>query len=185
MILGQNIWKYTQAVGSFKDAVKTIGLIKDAYNNGHGDLVAPLWIVFVVTYSKPFTNNKKIGKVSDNIVPSDLKKIHRSVLKVRNTTYGHIDPEETLDNGVPLNSAFFSVRDRLIIPDSKGIMPHDQEIDKFENLAEEVHNQAFLKLGQYLQESEEFRDLEDGDYVYDYIEFEGQHLRKISPTEPS
>jgi len=179
MNLQEDIWKYTQAVSSLKDALKIINLLKTAYQKRNKDIIPPLWTAFFVTYARPFTNNKKIGKISDKVIPSDLKDTHRSAIKVRNSTYGHTDPDKTLDNDIPINRSYFSVREGYVIPESRGIIPHDEELINFERLVKEVHNLTFTKLCEYLSQSEEFRDLDDGDYVFEFVSEDGFHLKNI------
>ncbi len=45
----------------------------------------------VCTYGRPFTDNKLIGTISPSSVPKEFKRLHSSLIELRNKGFAHID----------------------------------------------------------------------------------------------
>jgi hypothetical protein len=46
----------------------------------------------ICTYARPFTNNRPVGKLDDEIVPDEFKNLHSSLIAARDQLFAHGDP---------------------------------------------------------------------------------------------
>ena len=163
------LWRDLFALGSLSDASRFLVLIEKAINSNETHLKWPLWIAFIVTYSKAFTSNNDIGTISVKAIPKDLKKLHTSFTKTRDLLYGHTDPLETLDDGFQANQIILrKLGDSYdILPHT--LVPHDDELPRAKQLVDAV----IRDLKNRTEEGKRhlFSDLEnkpDGDYLFRY-----------------
>lgn len=176
----QNIWKHAQALGALLKATEIISLIKLAYKKRDYDSIPHLWTAFFVNYSRPFTNNDKMGMISSKVVPSELNREHEAALTVRDKTFGHEDPNETFVDGDPINRVIFKIDNNEVVLKSRKIIPEENRIEIFGELAQKVHDNIDTKLIEMLGQSKEFESLPNGEYFMDYNESEGKYFRKTN-----
>jgi hypothetical protein len=65
----------------------------------------PIAVGLICIYARPFTNNRPVGPLTDEIVPPDQKKLHSLILEIRHKLFAHADPdlairEDDYPNGV-------------------------------------------------------------------------------------
>ena len=97
------LWRDFFALSVLADAERFLTLIEVAAKNGDDSIKWPLWIAFIVSYSKPFTSNNDMGCISAKLIPKPFRDLHAAYTKARDRLYGHTDPLETLEDGAPAN----------------------------------------------------------------------------------
>lgn len=163
------LWRDLFALGSMNDAKRFLALIKRVIESGDLELKWPLWISFIVTYSRPFTSNDDIGRISPKAVPKDLKELHTSFTKARDLLYGHTDPLETLEDGFQANQIILrKIGDSCdVLPHT--LVPHDDELPRAFRLVDALiaDLEEWTKQGKAHLLSQ-VSGKPDGDYLFPY-----------------
>ena len=120
-------WRDLFALGVLKDAKCILQQIESAAKNGDDALKWHLWIAFIVSYSKPFTANGDMGRISDGLIPQVFSDLHTAFIKTRDKLYAHTDPLESLDDGAQANQIFV-----IKAGDTIEIIPHTLRLDDAE-----------------------------------------------------
>ena len=51
----------------------------------------PLSVGLICFYARPFTNNRPLGPLTEDIIPQEHFELHRTILKMRNKLFAHTD----------------------------------------------------------------------------------------------
>ncbi len=180
------IWRDMFALGALSDADRFLTLIEETGQSTPEPLKWPLWIAFIVSYAKPFTSNDDMGGISDKAIPSDLKQLHRSFRKARDSLYGHSNPLETLEDGFQANQIFVRKQgdECEIIPYT--LVPLDEEIPRARRLVkallEDLHKRT--KDGKK-HLCTQLSAKPDGDYLIPYPNLEEKTIEQMRQTSAS
>jgi hypothetical protein len=52
----------------------------------------PLCVGLVCLYARPFTNNRPVGPLTEEIIPQEYLSLHRDIITLRNQLFAHADP---------------------------------------------------------------------------------------------
>ena len=53
----------------------------------------------ICIYARPFTNNYPVGELSDEIVPTEFKKLHGNIMRLRHTLFAHAQASFSVGKG--------------------------------------------------------------------------------------
>lgn len=134
LAMARNAWRDIYALGSLSDAERTLQQIEKAASEGNDSVKWPLWIAFIVTYSKPFTSNNGMGSISTKLIPPELKELHTAFTQARNLLYAHTDADETLNDGLPANQLIATKVGNSIEIVPHTLTPQDEEIPRAKQL---------------------------------------------------
>ena len=100
--------KYYLAHDAFSRAIEQIDFVTKNRNNFPSNVlyINSLSMIFIL-YGKPFTNNRGIGKLAEDIIPSDLMEYHRNIIIFRDKLIAHVDqngrtPDDETENLVEI-----------------------------------------------------------------------------------
>ncbi len=165
----KSLWRDLFALGAMSDASRFLVQIEEAIQSKTPHIKWPLWIAFIVTYSKPFTSNDDIGQISTKAIPSELKELHNTFAKTRDVLYGHSDPLETLEDGFQANQIFLRKSGSLCHITPHTLVPHDDEVHRAKQLVDILIrdlNERTEAGVRYLMSQIEGKP--DGDYLFQY-----------------
>ena len=164
----KELWKVVAGIGAVSEALESLELIKETKKHEIKHLSRQLWCSFFVCYTRPFTNNNDIGILKTKILPTGIRDFHQTIIKMRNASYGHIDPTKRTDQGLQLNQIKITVTETEVIPRPQGIEPHIGELSKFYNHTLEVYK-ALSDYSATLYNKCDFPEFnQPGDYIFDY-----------------
>jgi hypothetical protein len=86
-----SLWRMEFAFHTF-DAVRT-GIEKFLERKLHSDdpEYYPMLVGLICLYARPFTNNRPVGPLPDDIVPQEYRELHRTILEMRHKLFAHGD----------------------------------------------------------------------------------------------
>lgn len=162
----KSLWRDLFASAAFADAAGFLGQIERLRDE---DIKWPLWIAFITTYSRPFTDNRDMGMISRKAIPKDLKDLHTSLIKARNLLYGHTNPLETLDDGIEANQLFITKKNGQMQTVAQTLCPHDSEIPRIKELLKVLSEDLIQKTeGGRIRIAARLADEKDGTYKFSY-----------------
>jgi hypothetical protein len=162
------LWRDLFALAALSDADNFLTAIEKA-GAANQTTKWPLWIAFIVSYSRPFTSNDDMGKASDKAIPQHLRDLHRAFIHARNSVVGHTNPLETLEDGLQANQIILRKRgcSSDIVPHA--IVPSDEEIPNAKELVRCLLKDFSERTAQGKQAlMAKTKDLPDGDYQFSY-----------------
>jgi hypothetical protein len=86
-----SLWRMEFAFHTF-EAVRA-GIEKLLERKLHSDEPEyyPMLVGLICLYARPFTNNRPVGPLPDDIVPQEYRELHRTILEMRHTLFAHGD----------------------------------------------------------------------------------------------
>lgn len=51
----------------------------------------PMLVGLICLYARPFTNNRPVGPLTDDIVPQEHRELHQTIIKMRHQLFAHGD----------------------------------------------------------------------------------------------
>ncbi|MDD5139827.1 MAG: hypothetical protein PHY43_06145 [Verrucomicrobiales bacterium] len=88
----RTLWKTVYARDSFRQAQELGTYFLEQKLNEEAPTFYPLLVAIHVLYSRPFMKNYGgVGKLTDDIVPEEYKKLHSETLNFRSWLYAHTD----------------------------------------------------------------------------------------------
>jgi hypothetical protein len=86
-----SLWRMEFAFHTF-EAVRT-GIEKFLERKLHSDdpEYYPMLVGLICLYARPFTNNRPVGPLPDDIVPQEYRELHRTILEMRHKLFAHGD----------------------------------------------------------------------------------------------
>lgn len=165
----KNLWRDLFAWGSLSDADRFLCLIQKAIADNEHNLKWPLWIAFIVSYSRPFTSNDDMGSIGTKAIPKDLKCLHNALTKARDKLHGHTDPTETLQDGCQANQLIIrKIGARCeLLPHT--LVPADTELPNAKLLVAAVQQDLASKTSAGKEHLfEQLKNKADGDYLWPY-----------------
>lgn len=164
--IAKGLWRDLFARGVLADAKRFLDLIQNATDP---EIKWPLWIAFITTYSRPFTNNDDMGMISDKAIPKELRDLHFSLTQARNLLYGHTNPLETLDDGLEANQLFIVKRGGQIQTLAQTLCPADSEIIRIQALVRVLSDDLNKRTEYGIDRiAKKLRDAKDGTYKFAY-----------------
>ncbi len=175
----RSLWRDLYATAAISEAARILELIMAASPEEKW----PLWISFVITYTKPFTANDEMGRISDKCIPEELRSLHTSFMMARNLLYGHTSPIETLDDGHEANQIFIQKREGEIEVVTFTLCPDDCEIPKAKRLLAIVGKDLIgrTETGRKAFEAV-LHDKPDGNYKFSYPRKKNEPNKAVEPT---
>ncbi len=55
----------------------------------------PMLVGLICLYARPFTNNRPVGPLTDDIVPQEHRELHQTIIKMRHQLFAHGDASAT------------------------------------------------------------------------------------------
>jgi hypothetical protein len=173
------LWKHAHAMAAMHSALDALESLEEAYTSGAQHLIESLWTAYFVTYCRPFTANREIGKISSQHVPQQYKATHRVSIAARNEIFGHTDPTPTMDDGRFLNEIALEVQGRRIVPICRSPLPSPEELGRFRDLTQAVHDSLAEEIARNLSRIPEVQLLADGLYSIDFSAPVGNRFIRI------
>jgi hypothetical protein len=96
------LWYQMEFANHSFEAVRDVArdLIDKKLNESAPEYYA-ITVGLVCIYARPFTNNRPVGKLSDEIVPAYFKDFHDSILTVRHRLFAHADVSAMIGEDYP------------------------------------------------------------------------------------
>lgn len=174
----KSLWRDLFALGAMSDAARFLVQIEESIRSNDSRPKWPLWISFIVTYSKPFTSNDDIGPISTKAIPQDLKELHNAFTKTRDVLYGHTNPFETLEDGFQANQIIVRKIGKSceILPHT--LVPHDCEVPRAKQLVDSIiHDlEERTRLGK-IHLFSQIQKSPDGDYLFPYPNLDSRKMK--------
>jgi hypothetical protein len=76
---------------SFEAVRDVLPSILEEKQNEYSSKYYAMMVGLICIYARPFTNNRPVGKLSDEIVPEEFKDLHDSIITLRHTLFAHAD----------------------------------------------------------------------------------------------
>jgi len=169
-------WKYQIAALSFDHAKEVTDFLIS--NEGH-PLSYQLITSIYILYGRPF-KQRKIVRLSENIVPHDYLEEHSFLLSLRDKTFAHIDIDGLPEKGISkLNKISLKQRGNNIHAATASLLPQGCNIENIKNLCAILLDKCNMKAGEILREAINDTDLHDLTYEVDLRDGERYLLRLV------
>jgi hypothetical protein len=164
--IAKALWRDLFASAAIADAQRILKLIQSTTDP---EVKWPLWVAFITSYARPFTNNADMGMISNKAIPKELRELHNSLTKARDLLYGHTDPLETLDDGLEANQLFVEKRGNQIYPVAQTLCPDDSEIIRIHSLLNALADDLVARTENGRKRmAEKLKGTKDGTYKFTY-----------------
>jgi hypothetical protein len=138
----------------------------------------------ICTYARPFTNNRPVGKLDDEIVPDEFKNLHSSLIAARDQLFAHGDPFLEVAPGEYPNEAVI-VKDGGI--PSMHVSRSAMTLDAFERmlpLAEALIEKTDYYRAKYeVKFAKQIHELPKGQFRLNVVDSDGPLFIKLSEAE--
>jgi hypothetical protein len=170
------LWRHAHAMGAMQSALAALESLEEAYASGAHHLIESLWTAYFVAYGRPFTANREIGQISTRHVPHEHRSTHRASIAARNAVFGHTDPAVKMDDAAFVNDVVLEVRGNTVVPIPRSLLPSAEELPRFGELAQSVHDSLGQEIANNLTQIPEVQSLLDGVYAIQYDAPAGNRL---------
>jgi hypothetical protein len=69
-------------------------------------LILSIIVGLICLYARPFTNNRPVGPLSDEIVPPEEKDVHETIIEIRHKLFAHAEASAVLRDDDYPNDVF-------------------------------------------------------------------------------
>ena len=94
------LWRFFYAHESFKQVENACSFIIDNNLDDSHPAYYSLVTAICVLYGKPFRESRVVGKLLSDIVPSEFRELHQSIVDQRDQLYAHMDGNAFALNGL-------------------------------------------------------------------------------------
>ncbi len=173
-------WKFQHAsvtFGQVKDVCDVI--LKEKIGPAHS-LHIPLMIALHTLYGRPFKQRKDV-RISEQIVPKELKDVHDSLITSRDKVHAHADvdgPRTAADNS--LNKVAIFIRDSNVRCATTMIFPREIQIEKIRSLVNALSQKTQYHAEKVWKRNIKKEFVRDGDYEVNLSKSDDEFLKTLS-----
>jgi hypothetical protein len=162
----------------------SIPIILERGKGGHSLEYYVMTVGLICTYARPFTNNRPVGKLDDEIVPDEFKNLHYSLIAARDQLFAHGDPSLEVAPGEFPNEA-------VIIKDGGVPSMHVsrsamklEAFDRILRLAEALIEKAEYYINKYqVRFAKQIHKLPQGQFRLNVVDSTAPLFMKLSEAE--
>lgn len=138
-----DFWKFQHASITFEEVKKLCALIVQQKIESNHPLHLPLMVALHALYARPF-KQKKAVRLSDDIVPKELRQTHDSLIEMRDQIHAHYDfdgPATT--SGLRLNKVAVFLHGTQARFAITPVFPRSKQVVEIGNLAQILATKTF------------------------------------------
>ena len=87
----RNLWRMEFAFHTFQAVLTGIKVLLESKRQSNDPEYYPLTVGLICLYARPFTGNRPVGPLSEEIVPSNYLDLHQSLIALRHKLFAHSD----------------------------------------------------------------------------------------------
>ena len=162
----KQLYRLLTGLAALEQAQAYLRLLPSA--DGNEDLEHGLWTAFFISYTKPFSKNKGLMELPVRHIPRERRDLHRRILAIRNSLYGHIDPTAKLSSGEQLHKVKVRIKSGHLLPNPTRSRPALTEVPVFADHLQQVVSDILVAIAELLEKDDILEGLSDGDYEIDF-----------------